>query len=510
MNLERVHNASRNIAWGLINTFLIIICPFITRTVMLYTLGDLYTGLNGLFTSIIQVLNISEMGISSAITFSMYRPIAEGNIKEVCALLQYYKKCYRFIGVIVLGVGICIMPFLPLMILDDLPRDVNLYTLYLLQLISTFLSYELFAHKISLLIALQRNDLISKVASIVKVIQTASQICILIIFKNYYLFLTVSIITSIGENIFNAIISVKRYPEFVCNGDISKETKKEIYYRVQGMLFHKIGGEALRSIDTIIISSFLGLSALTQYQNYYYIITGVTSIFGVIQKSLIPIFGSSMVTEGDEENIIDFENINYIYIWVSIWASICLLCLYQPFMELWVGNSYLYSKKIVLLFVLYFYFFRWCDVVYIYQEACGLWWETRLCPLLTAIVNFILNIILVRFIGISGILISTIISLISCYNIGTVKVVMTQKFKVKNGISFFFKKQVQYFFGGIIAALACILLCNIIILPILEQFLVNLLICFFVPNIILYSIWYRSEEIRSIKNLLRYILKVRI
>ena len=99
---------------------------------MLYTLGDLYTGLNGLFTSIIQVLNISEMGISSAITFSMYRPIAEGNIKEVCALLQYYKKCYRFIGVIVLGVGICIMPFLPLMILDDLPRDVNLYTLYLL------------------------------------------------------------------------------------------------------------------------------------------------------------------------------------------------------------------------------------------------------------------------------------------------------------------------------------------------------------------------------------------
>ncbi|MCF0238149.1 MAG: polysaccharide biosynthesis protein, partial [Sphaerochaetaceae bacterium] len=145
--MSRTHNTIRNSVWGLGQKALMLISPFIIRTLIIKTLGADYLGLNGLFVSILQVLNLVELGFSSAITFSLYKPIAEKNIPVVCGLMNVYKKIYRYVGFGILGLGLFFSPFLSFVIKGDVPSDINIYLLYYLYLFNTASSYLLFAYK---------------------------------------------------------------------------------------------------------------------------------------------------------------------------------------------------------------------------------------------------------------------------------------------------------------------------------------------------------------------------
>ena len=169
---DRIKNTRRNAIWGIVNKFITILLPFITRTVLIYVLGVEYVGINGLFSSILQVLSLAELGFSSAIVYSMYKPLAENDNDVVCALLQFYKKIYRCIGSIVLIIGVALIPFLKYLISGSCPSDVNIYVVYIIYLLNTSCSYFLFAYKKSLLSAVQRQDIISKVAMINKIISS--------------------------------------------------------------------------------------------------------------------------------------------------------------------------------------------------------------------------------------------------------------------------------------------------------------------------------------------------
>lgn len=195
--MNRTKNAVRNMFFGLLLKVYQALMPFIMRTVMIYSLGVSYVGMNGLFTSVLQILNIAELGISSAMIFSMYEPIAKKNDKKICELLKLYRVYYLFIGTIILILGLILLPFLPKLISGKVPEDINIYYLFLLYLVSTVLSYWLFAYRSSLLEAHQRNDIISKIQIISSTIQFAVQIILLVIFKNYYLYI---IAVSVGRN----------------------------------------------------------------------------------------------------------------------------------------------------------------------------------------------------------------------------------------------------------------------------------------------------------------------
>ena len=231
VTLERTKNATRNIIWGIIEKIVTILMPFICRTVFIKVLGSEYLGLNSLFTSILQVLSISELGIGTAIVFSMYKPIADDDEETLCALLNIYRKIYWIIGTIILVLGLAIIPILPNLITGAYPTGVNIYVSYLIYLFNTVIGYFLFAYKQALFSAYQRNDLLSKRTTIINFVSNILQIILLQLSQDYYIYLFVLPLTTIVTNLANAYLARKTYPNLRCRGHISAEMKCSIKKR---------------------------------------------------------------------------------------------------------------------------------------------------------------------------------------------------------------------------------------------------------------------------------------
>lgn len=412
MDFNRTKNTARNIAWGVIYRVIATVLPFVMRSVIIYTLGTLYLGLNGLFASILQVLNLSEMGVSAAIVYCMYKPLADGDDKMVSALMKLYRTLYRIIGLVVAVVGLALVPFLDVLISGEVPADINIRYVYLIQLGAVVLTYELFAYRTSLLVAVQRNDLVSRVNSIVYMLQSAAQLAVLIIFKSYYAFVFIQLIADVSNNLVCAWLSKRRYPQFSCSGTVDDETKKEIKEKVFGLVFQKVGGVVVYAVDPIIISAFLGLDILAKYQNYYVVVTGIVGFLTIIQTSMTASVGNSVVKHSEEKNYRDFLTFNFMYICIIGWCSACMVCLYQPFVSLWVGEGMLLPVHTMVLLVACFFLTRWQIIRNTYIDATGIWWETRWVQIGAAVFNLVVNIILVQIIGLDGVILSTILSML--------------------------------------------------------------------------------------------------
>lgn len=503
---SRTKNATRNITFGVIYKVLNIIIPFITRTIMLYVLGTEFLGLNGLFSSILQVLNLAELGFSNAIIYSMYKPVAENDYKKISILLNYYKKVYKIIGIIVLILGVILLPFISYFINGTYPSGINIYIIYIITLANTCLTYFLYAYKNSLLIAGQREDILSKISAAILIIQNIVQAIVLLVFKNYYLYIIMLPICTIINNLIVSKYVDKKYPQIIkTNEKLDEENNLEIKKNIKGMFFQKIGGVVLSSVDYIVISSFLGLTILGLYSNYYYIITSLFAILTVILNSLKASVGNSIILESKEKNFNDLKKFNFIYLWIVSFCTISLLCLYQNFIHIWLGKEMMLSDTIVILFAIYFFVHKWFDMLYVYQEAKGLWWENRFVPFIAAIVNLVINIILVQYIGLSGILISTIISVLFIYDLGYMFILFKYYFNKKQMCEWLLQ-QCKYLLVTIFATIITYTLCHNIGEYNFINFLLRIIICLIVPNTIFLICYYKQTEFKSLIPLLKTIL----
>ena len=239
MKIERTKNAARNIIYGIILHLYQTIIPFIMRTVMIYYLGVQYLGLNSLFASILSVLRLAELGVGNAMVYSMYKPIAEDDKETICALMCLYKKYYRAIGLFIAVAGGVLTPFIPQLIHSDLPDGLNIYVLYLLHLGATVLSYWLFAYKNSLLIAHQRNDIKNKVVLVVNTSLYIVQFFILLVLRNYYLYVIAILVSEAVTNIVTSVIVDKMYPQYEARGSLPKEKVKEINLLYSSLQYRK-------------------------------------------------------------------------------------------------------------------------------------------------------------------------------------------------------------------------------------------------------------------------------
>ena len=323
MEMNRSRNATRNIIFGVILKIYQLVLPFAMRTIIMYELGVKYLGLNSLFTSILQVLNLAELGVGSAMVFSMYKPIAQEDSKTICALMKLYKIYYRVIGLVVLAAGLVLLPFIPKLIAGDVPDGINIYVLYLLNLLATVFTYWLFAYKNSILQAHQRQDVVSKVTIVTDTCKYILQIGMLFAFHNYYYYVCVLLLSQIFNNILTAIVSNKLYPQFQAEGKLPKETVKEINQKIKDLFTSKLGFTIVSSADTVVISAFLGLEALAIYQNYYYIINAVMGFVAIIYSSITAGVGNSMIVHDTEKNYRDYRIFTFLACWIT--AFLCEL-----------------------------------------------------------------------------------------------------------------------------------------------------------------------------------------
>ena len=412
MKLERTKNTARNVAYGYLSRLILMIFPFLTRGLFIRLLGSEYLGLNGLFSSILTVLNMSELGFSSAIVVHMYRAIAADDGKTINALLNYYRKIYHIVGTVILCAGCAVIPFLPRLIRGSYPADINLTAVYLVFLLDTVLSYFLFAHYGSLLGAFQRNDLTTKIELLVKLLMYALQISVLLISRNYYVYLFIMPLCTIARNLMTCFAARRAFPEYVPAGKVSKNTKKDIGTMVKGAMIGRVAGVFRNSFDSAFVSMFLGLTATAIYGNYYYIMDTISCLAQIPIHAATGGAGNSVAMESQEKNHADMMRMNFLYMWAAGWCAICMLCLYQPFMKLWTGEQMLLPVSTMVLFCVYLYVLKIGDVMAIYSGTKGLFWEQRYITIAEAVGNITLNYFLGKHFGIAGILWATIITML--------------------------------------------------------------------------------------------------
>lgn len=491
--IERTQNATRNIIFGVILKIYQIIIPFLMRTAMIYLMGVEYLGLNSLFASVLQVLNLAELGVGSAMVYSMYKPIAVDDTVTICALMKLYRFYYRIIGMVIAVGGIVLTPVVPKLISGTVPDGINIYVLYLLNLFATVLSYWLFAYKNSILQAHQRNDIVSKVTMLTNTLQYGLQLLILFFLKNYYLYVVITLGTQALTNIATAIMADKLYPNFKPRGGVKKEQVKEINQRIKDLFTSKIGFVIYDSADTIVISSFLGLTMLAVYQNYFYILSAITGFISVIFSACTAGIGNSIVTETKRKNFDDLRKLTFIICWISGFCSVCLLCLYQPFMELWVGKKLMFSFSAVICLVIYFFVRQINSLFNLYKDASGMWHEDRLRPLTAAVTNLVLNLLLVQIIGIYGILLSTVIAILCVGMPWLLHNLFTVIFE-KKYLMAYLKKLILYMCVVIFSCVITYFICCLFQLGVIATLCVRGIICIIIPNGIYYVIYRKSEE----------------
>lgn len=499
MKIQRTKNAAKSIFFGTVSQIYNIAVPFIMRTIMLYTIGVQYLGLNSLFSSILQVLNLAELGVGSAMVYSMYKPIAEDDREKICALMRLYRLYYRIIGLVVCVMGIAIIPFLPYLVKMDLPPDINLYVLYLMNLAATVFTYWLFAYKNSLLNAFQRRDVISKIMLVVNTVRYVLQILILLFLRNYYYYVFILLFTQIVGNVITSLAVDKMFPGYAPRNKLSKEEQKAIGCRVRDLFTQKIGGVVNSSADTLVISAFLGLTTLAIYQNYYYVLSLPLGIFTVIFESCKAGIGNSLETESREKNIADLHKITFLAGWITTVCSVGLLCLYQHFMVIWTGEDYLFSFGMVILFVIYFYAVILNRTFDVFKDAAGIWHKDRMRPLCAALLNLGLNLIMVQVIGIYGIVLSTILSFVCLSFPWELHNLFSEVFQ--NSMVPYVLMLLKNILITVAACLAAYMVCLHLPQKGITWFLVKGCIAFVVSNAFLLALYCKTKEFREAKAL---------
>lgn len=502
MQINVVKNAKRNMLFGSVNRVVVLLIPFIKRLIVQNALGSQYLGLGSLFQSVIQVLSLSELGFSAAMVYNMYKPAAEGNVVKMNALLNYYRRAYRIIGVVIFGVGLGLIPFLPHLIKGSYPEEINLTALYLIYLVNTAISYFLFAYKTSLLAVHQRNDVNSTINTVLSVGLTGCQIAILLITKNYYLFSLLMPLFTIANNTLIGWRTKILFPQYKAEGELKKEDKVVIKKVVAGTFIQHACGVTRNGLDSICISAFLGLSLTAIYNNYYMILTGIMSFIGIYTAAFTGGIGNHVANKSVEENFQEMKKLDFVYLWISGWCTICLLCLYQPFMEIWMGNDMMLPMSAVVLFCMYFYLLKLCDVRYLYTSANGLWWKHRYRTLTETVLNLVLNITLGKLYGVHGIILATMISLLTCSYVWSTRIIFKNYFSLSRIRQYFFY-QGKETLVMIVAAAVTYTICRVI--PSIQgfkQLIIRALICVIVPNLVFFLAFRKTEQFKYVKKLI--------
>lgn len=490
----RTQRSVSNLQNGLVNKFVLTFFPFLVKTIMIQKLGAEYLGLSSLFTSILQVLSLTELGVGNAIVYSMYQPMAERNRKEICRLLCIYRSFYRVTGIVILCIGLLLLPFLEYLIKGTYPEDINLQLLYLIYLGNTVLSYFLFAYKKSLFEASQQNSVESRINTFANLIMYAGQIVTLCFLQNYYVYILWMPFATVLMNVIRNILVSRAFPDYVPHGRLSRRKRQAVYKRVKALIGHKIGSVVITSADSIVISSFLGLETLAVYSNYYYIINALIGFMTVFYNSVMASVGNSLVTAPMEKNYRDFSLLSFINFWLVGWFSICLLCLYQPFIELWMGAGMMFPFHVVILFVIYFYAWLFRRIGLTYKDAAGMWSEDFWKPYAGTAVNLAANILLVNIIGVEGVILSTIIVMLGIYAPWETKVLFAGLFQrpAKEYL------KVTVFCMAVTAATGAVTygICSLIAMDGWGLLLVRGMICATVPNLLFAAAYGRMDLFR--------------
>ena len=485
-------------AFGIGSQMLSIFMGFFTRWMFIALLGKEYLGVSGLFTNVLSLLSLANLGFDTAIIYSLYKPLAEGDMVTVKGYMRVYKRVYSIVGVTVFVLGCMLMPFLPYLINGEvtIPENINIiYFLFLLQSASSYF----FSYKQSLLTASQQNRINSLYHSIFMVLRNLGEMVVLFFLHAYIPTLICIIVFQLAENAWIARVTDKKFPFLTDSsvGKISPEQKNALKENVKSLFLYKISGTIISSTDNILISKFQGLASVGLYSNYVYIVDVIRTFLSYMFYSMTASIGNYNATESKEANEKMFYNLVFASFWLYGFTGICLGVLLNPFISLWIGEDYLLPNWTVFIIIVNYYTAGVQYASTTYREVTGLFKVGKYRPLSASMINLIVSIILAFPLGISGILLGTIISRLCVYFWYDPYIIHKTLFRQK--LKHYFETYLLYGMTALGVGALCFVIGNSI--PIQDKglaFLMNMSVCAVLPNIIFLLIFKKREEFQVI------------
>ena len=389
---------------------IILVTAFVVQKILIMKLGSDYNGINGLFTSVISMMSLTDLGIGSAIIYHLYRPAAKSDYNVICSLLKFYRNSYLIISIIVLIIGCILMVFIP-GIVGNVAINDNIYLIFLLFLFDCLVSYFL-SYKKSLLYAYQLNFVLDGIHFIYYILQNVAQIFVLMYYQNFILFLILKTICKIIENITISGYIKKHYP-FTKNKRVkplTNDIRYDIFKKIKALLFHRLGRLLVTGSDSLVITGVLGILQMSLYTNYHLIIGGITALLNKVFETLTSSVGNFLLDSSKSQRYEIYRKIDFLNFWFFGCVSVILYSVMQPFVTLWVGKDYLFNNVTLFFLVINFYQEGMRASILTFKDAAGIYHEDRFIPVIEAAVNVIFSMVLAFRIGITGVFIGTIVS----------------------------------------------------------------------------------------------------
>lgn len=494
MSVGRTKNALMNMMMSFLNQFTSLILSFISRTIFIRVLGVELLGVNGLFTDILGLLSMADLGFNTAMVYSFYKPISENNNKKISALINFYKKIYIIIALSIAVIGGALTPFIHLIVntLQPVPL-LKLY--YLFALAGIVISY-LFVYKTSIITADQKNYIVTKIFIKVNFIKTIAQIIILITFKSYILYLLINLISNFINNYIASKKAVELYPYINEDYKLDKEDKRGIFENIKSIFLYKLSSLLLNATDNTLISVLIGTIAVGFYSNYLLVTTKLVSIIQLVFGALTASIGNLVIKENHEKRYEIFkatQSISFIICGIMV-TNFSLLV--NDFIKIWLGKEFLFNNIVVLAITINMYLACVLQPLWTYREATGLYVKTKYIMLVAATVNLVLSIILGRLMGVAGILFASAIARLTTY-FWYEPLLLFKEYFAKSVIKFYIPLVIN-----VVIMIGVIFTFNIIfskfIVTSWATLIIKAIICGLITSIIFILAYFNSDGVKTI------------
>lgn len=511
-NGGRIEKSFKNMVNGILYRVLTILTAFIVRTVFIKCLSNDYLSVNGLYSSILSMLSLAELGFSTAMVYSMYKPLAEKDYRKLAQIMRLYKRAYTIIGCVILGAGLCLVPFLDVLI-KNRPDIPGLTFYYILFLLNSAISYWFFAYRNSVLQADQKSYIISNYSSVFNIIKVVSQIIVLVLFHNFTVYLLTEMFCTILQNVCLAYRVKKEYPVFDKNNkeELPKEEKQKIFKDVKALMLQKISFRVLNTSDSIIISAFVGIGWVGLLSNYIMIEEAIVAVISQITSAITASMGNYFAKESKEDGYKLFQRIDFMNFWLYGFSTVAFIVLFNPFIELWlgrIGSEYILSQTIVVALIIRFFVEGYMNMMSAFRSTLGLFTQGQYTPLMVAALNIILSIGLSFPWGAAGVIIATPLAR-CCINVWYMPLVIHRD-GFKKSVSPFYKKLILRTAFLTVLTTVMYLFSRTIIFKngvTIMSFIVMVVITAIVTNFIIGAVFYNTDEFKYFINLFKERIK---
>lgn len=502
--MGRAKLASTNIIFGLVGNIINTILGFVSRAIFIQILGEEILGIEAVFTNLIQMLSLAELGLTSVMTFSYYGPIAKKDTRKLQALIAFYRKLYLGIAAAVLCIGLTLIPFLPFIINTE-QNISNLTLFYLLFVADSVISY-LFVYRSTILRADQRAYIITKYEIVTAIVRTAAQIAVLLVTASYVGYLLVRIVSTLLWNYLSARKAKQLYPElFKGKEKLLKGEKKEIVDTLKSGFIYKVSVVLLNSTTNVILSVLVSTAIVGYLANYNLIVVAVVQVSSIIFTNLTASIGNLVVLESEKVRLSVFRSMLVVSSWITIVFVGCTTVLCHSFIALWIGSAYTLSLSTELLRMGWMFFECILQPIFAYREAVGLYRKTRYIMLISAILNVVLGCVLGFYLGIDGILMGAILSRVLTYFWYEPKVLYKDYFSATS-VNYFKEVILALIITAVISAIGLevmyIIGCNSWF-----EWIIEAVVVFIVINGICFLVYWRRQALKDVWSTLKNMKK---